>query len=256
MHGAALVLGGRVVRRIAGHGTALESLRLDVHLAAREGLRCSAADWRDALVGGRLRGGELGRGGGQLLVKFEADLLAIEQFLNDLVRLLLAACLKQSVGFENLAASVLVVGICQYHPQMTRYARGRRGVRNSRLPDLLRSIGPRRDDLSDVALGRVELATELVLSVRVTALVVIVACAIAYPILAHLSLEVRVINSVSEATHKFWRERLKAKIRLVVGTYVISGAQLFGSMGEVTRGAFRANLASERRALLTPVDVR
>ena len=120
------MLGGRVVRRVAGRGTALESLRLDIRLAAREGLRCTAADRRDALVGRRLgRVGVVGRrwlevsSGRHLLVEFEVDLLAIKQFLNDLVRLLLAARLKQSVGFEYLAARVLVVRICQNHPQMT-----------------------------------------------------------------------------------------------------------------------------------------
>ena len=93
-------------------------------LAAGEGLRRSTADRCDALVCGRLsRVGVVGSrrlkvtAGRHLLVEFEIDLLAIKQFLNDLVRRLLTAGLEQAIGLENLAASVLVIWIGKYHAQ-------------------------------------------------------------------------------------------------------------------------------------------
>ena len=195
-------------------------------LAAGEGLRRPATDRRDALVGRRLgRVGVVGRrwlevsAGRHLLVEFEVDLLAIKQFLNDLVRRLLAAGLEQAIGLENLAAGVLVIWICQDHAQGGCVG-GRSALRRSRLLQLR----PLRDVLSDVALGRVKLVAELVLPVRVAALAVITAFSLAYPILAKLSFEVGVVHPVGEATHELCGEWLQAKVSIVVGTYIILAA--------------------------------
>ena len=182
---------------VARNATTLEGL------AAGEGLGRSAADRRDALVGRRLgRVGVLGHrwlevhGGRQLLVEFEIDLLAIKQFLNDFIRRLLTAGLEQAIRFEDFAAGILVIRVCQYHAQSGGV--GRRGA--------LRKSGlllarPLRDVLSEVALGGVELAAELVLSVRVATLFFIAALLVAYPVLAKLSFEVRVIHPVGQEIH-------------------------------------------------------
>lgn len=184
--------------------TALEGL------AAGEGFGRTAADRRDALVGRRLsRVGVLGHGRleihgiRQLLVEFEVDLLAIKQFLNDLVGRLLTAGLEQTVGFEDLAAGILVIRVCQYHAQGGGV--GRRGALRESWLLLAR---PLRDVLSEAALGRVELAAELVLSMRVATLVFIAALLVAYPVLAKLSFEVRVIHPVGKEIHKLSWERI------------------------------------------------
>lgn len=177
-------------------------------LAAGEGLGCSTADRRDTLVGrGLSRVGVLGRlevrGGRQLLVEFKVYLLAIKQFLDDLVRRLLAAGLEKAIGLENLAAGVLVIWVSQDHAQ-GGCGGGRGAVRGSRL--LL--ARPLSDLLSNDAFRRVKLAPEFVLPVRVAALVFIPALTLAYPVLAKLSFEVGNVHPVGEATHELCGERV------------------------------------------------
>ena len=247
------MLGGRVGDTAISHSTTtLEDL------AAGEGLRRSAADRRDALVGRRLsRVGVVGSrrlkvtAGRHLLVEFEIDLLAIKQFLNDLVRRLLTAGLEQAIGLENLAAGVLVIWIGKYHAQG-----GGVGGRSALCGSWLLLARPGWNVLADAALRRVKLAAELVLTMSVAALAVITAFPLPYPILAKLSFEVGVVHPIGKATHELCGERLHAKVSIVKPTYIILAAKLVWAMREVARESFLTHVASEQSALLRLIDVR
>lgn len=209
MHGWSIVA-------LHGSATALEGLT-----TASERLRRSAADRRDALVC-RGRGrvvGVLRHGIRQLLVEFEVDLLAIKQFLNDLIGRLLTAGLEQAIRFEDFAASILVIWVCQYHAQG-----GGAGRRSALGGSWLILAWPLRDMLSEVTRRGVELAAELVLSMRIATLVFVAALLVAYPVLAKLSFEVRVIHPVRKEIHQLSWERLQAKVRIHELTYIIFAA--------------------------------
>ena len=101
---------------------------------------------------------------------------------------------------------------------------------------------PLHDDWS----WREELATHLILTVRVIAPAFVVALAISYPVLAELSFEVGMLllSTVEKTGHKFRGERLKAKVSFI-GTYLFLAPLLCGAVCEVTGETFLANIASE-----------